>query len=129
MWWPRNGCDGRLIAKILITTIQVNLVPILSETWRRQHKFAWIVVNKVFAINLPSQPFLSRHLGFHIFFHIGLLGGHTLFYSWAVFGGLVKKNYGIIKIWWGTTVVLVERIAAPQCIDKIRNLQVSNKDM
>ena len=29
---------------------------------------------------------LGRHLGFHIFFHIGLLGGRTLFYSWAVFG-------------------------------------------
>ena len=26
-WQPRNGCDGRLMAKILITTIQVNLVP------------------------------------------------------------------------------------------------------
>ena len=23
----KNGCDGRLMAKILITTIQVNLVP------------------------------------------------------------------------------------------------------
>ena len=26
-WRLRNGCDGRLMAKILITTIQVNLVP------------------------------------------------------------------------------------------------------
>jgi len=32
----KNGCDGSLIAKILITSIQV-LNP--SETWRRQHKF------------------------------------------------------------------------------------------
>jgi len=32
--------DGRLRAKILITTIQVNLVPNPSKTWRRQHKFA-----------------------------------------------------------------------------------------
>jgi len=30
----KNGCDGRLIAKILIMTIQVNLVPNYSETWR-----------------------------------------------------------------------------------------------
>jgi len=30
----KNGCDGRLIAKISITTIQVNLVPNRSETWR-----------------------------------------------------------------------------------------------
>jgi len=30
----KNGCDGRLIAKSLITTIQVNLVPNRSETGR-----------------------------------------------------------------------------------------------
>ena len=34
-WQPRNGCDGRLIARILITTIQVNLVPNSSELWGR----------------------------------------------------------------------------------------------
>jgi len=54
-------------------------------TRRRQHKFAWIIIIKIFAINLPSQPFLGRHLGLHIFFHDGLLGGAHLFYSWAVF--------------------------------------------
>ena len=27
-WRPRNGCDGRLMVKILITTIQLNLVPL-----------------------------------------------------------------------------------------------------
>ena len=27
-WRPRNGCDGSLMVKILITTIQVNLVPL-----------------------------------------------------------------------------------------------------
>jgi len=27
----KNGCDGRIIAKILITTIQVNLVPKRGE--------------------------------------------------------------------------------------------------
>jgi len=30
----KNGCDGKLIEKILITTIQVDLVPNCSETWR-----------------------------------------------------------------------------------------------
>jgi len=29
----------KLNGKILITTIQVNLVPSPSETWRRAHKF------------------------------------------------------------------------------------------
>jgi len=30
----KDGCDGRLIAKILIMTIQVNVVLNRSETWR-----------------------------------------------------------------------------------------------
>jgi len=60
-----------VMAKILITTIQVNLVPNPSEMWRRQHKFTYIVVIKNFAISLPPQPFLGCHLGFHIFFHNG----------------------------------------------------------
>ena len=77
-WRPRNGCDGRLIAKFLITTIQVNLCCLLRISLRFGIKFV---------INLPSQPFLSCHLGSRIFFHNGLLGGSTLFfYSWAVFG-------------------------------------------
>ena len=25
-WWPRNGCDGRLVIKSLLMTIQVSLV-------------------------------------------------------------------------------------------------------
>jgi len=36
---PRNGWNGRLMAKNLIMKILVNLVPNPSETWRRQHKF------------------------------------------------------------------------------------------
>ena len=35
-----------------------------------------------FAISLPSQPFLGRQLGFHRFFHNGLLGATHFFYSW-----------------------------------------------
>ena len=35
---PRGDRDGRIMAKILITTMQVNWVPI-PEAWRRQHKF------------------------------------------------------------------------------------------
>ena len=41
---------------------------------------------KMFAINLPSQPFLGRHFGFHIFFHPGIFGGHTLFLQLGCFG-------------------------------------------
>jgi len=73
----RNDCDGRLMVKILVMKIQVNLVPNPSETWRRQHEFTLIVVIKNFAISLPSQPFLGRHLRFHIFFTTAFLGPHT----------------------------------------------------
>jgi len=61
----------------------VNLVLNPSDTWRGQYKFAWIVVIKTFAINLP---FLSCHLVFHIFFHNGLLGSCTLFLQLGCFG-------------------------------------------
>ena len=77
------GCDSRIMAKFLLTTIQVNLVSIPSESWRKQHKFAWIVFIKNFAIILPSQPLLGRHLWFHNFFHAVFFGmGHTFFAVW-----------------------------------------------
>ena len=47
-WRPRNS-------KILITTNQVNSVPITSEAGMRQHKFTWVVVIKISATDLPSQ--------------------------------------------------------------------------
>ena len=81
-WRPRNGCDGKLMVKILITTIQVNF----GAAWSIGTKFTWIVVIKFFTINLPSQPFLGRHLGFHIFFHHSLFEGHTLFLQLGCFG-------------------------------------------
>ena len=97
-WRLRNGCDVRLVAKTLMTTIQANLVPNPSEAWRRKHKFTWIAVSKIFAINLLSQPFLGHQLGFHIFFYNGLLGDYRrlskrkvpkikwLCTSWGVYG-------------------------------------------
>jgi len=102
-WRPRNGCDSRLMAKSLITTIQVNLVPNPSEMWRRQPTFTWIVVIKKFAISLPSRPFLGHHLGFHIFFHNGLFGAAHFFYSWAVLDWIILllstlgKNGEVLK--------------------------------
>ena len=80
-WRPRNGCDGRLMVKILIPTIQVSFVPKPTGT-----KFTWIVIIKIFTINLLSQPFLGRHLWFHIFFHHSLFGGYSLFLQLGCFG-------------------------------------------
>ena len=73
------------IIKVFIMTIQMNSVQTPSKMWRRQHRFIWIVIIKMFAINLPSQQFLGHHLGFHIFFHNGLLGGRTLFLQLGCF--------------------------------------------
>ena len=42
-----------------------------------EHNFAWIFVIKTFAIILPSQPLLGRHLGFHNFFML------SFFFAWA----------------------------------------------
>ena len=55
---PRNGYDGRLMAKILLITIQV---PDPSEMWRR------LVVIKTFAINYYHRKFLYAPW-IHIFF-------------------------------------------------------------
>ena len=66
-----------LNAKILIMTIQVNLVRNHSETWRRRHKFTWIVVIKILVITLPSQPFLASTSDF-----TSLRATH-FFYIWA----------------------------------------------
>ena len=63
LWWYR------LIAKILITAIQVNIVLIPSEAGIRQHKLTWIVVNKIFAINLYHHShFLTTPFDFTTFF-------------------------------------------------------------
>ena len=35
MWQPRNDYDGRSVKKFLITTIQVNFMPIPSEAGMR----------------------------------------------------------------------------------------------
>ena len=63
------------MVKNLITTTQVNFAP-------RPRIFVF----KIFTINLPSQPFLGSHLGFHIFFHNSLFEGRTLFLQLGCFG-------------------------------------------
>ena len=70
------------MVKILITTIQVNLVP-LGQLAQNSPELSLL---KFFIINLPSQPFLGRHLGFHIFLTIAFLRAALFFYSLAVFG-------------------------------------------
>ena len=56
--------DGRLMAKILITTIQVNLVPNPSETWQRQ---------------CSHSHFLATTFDFTSFFTLAFLGAALFF--------------------------------------------------
>jgi len=78
----KNGCNGRLIAKILISTIQVNLCCLSMFHYDLTPNSPELLLLKFFAISLPSQPFLAATF---IFFHNGLLGGHTLFLQLGCF--------------------------------------------
>jgi len=73
-----------LIAKILMMTIQVNLVPNPSETWRRQHSPELPMLNFLLSTYHYSH-FLAATLNFTSFFHKGLLGGRTLFLQLGCF--------------------------------------------
>ena len=72
-WQPRIGCDGRLIAKILMTTIKVNLCCLLHISLGLGTKFTWIIIIKKIAINLQNHHshFLATTLDFTSFFIIG----------------------------------------------------------
>jgi len=58
-----------MMAKILIMTIQVNLVPNLSKMWRRQSKF---ILLKFLPLAYHHSHFLAATLGFASFFYNGL---------------------------------------------------------
>jgi len=70
------------MAKSSITTIQVNLVPNASETWRRQHKFTLIVVIRFLPLAYYHSHFLVATLAF---FTMAFLG-HMLFSQVGCFG-------------------------------------------
>jgi len=76
----KKWLDSWLMAKNLIMTIQVNLVPNPSEATPNSLELLLLK----FLLLTYHQAISWPPLGFHIFFHYGLLGGCTLFYSWAV---------------------------------------------
>jgi len=71
-----------------------------QPSWKKvcgaEDKFTRIVIIKTFAISLSSQPFLGRQLGFHIFFHNGLLQGHTLFFTAGLDCSLPDLFYRVV---------------------------------
>ena len=76
------------MVKILITTIQVNVSAALIMTIQVNVSAARFLTQnlpELLLLNfLPSQPFLGRHLGFHIFFTIAFLRATLFFHSLAV---------------------------------------------
>jgi len=74
-WQPRNGCDGKLMEKFLITTIQVNLCCLLHVSLGFGTKFTRIVVIKILPLTYHHSHFLATALDFlgpQIFFTAGL---------------------------------------------------------
>ena len=63
------------MVKILITTIQVNLMPRPSGT-----KFTWIVVIKIFPLTYHHSHFLAATLDFTSFFTMAFLGAADGFF-------------------------------------------------
>jgi len=82
----KNGCDGRLIAKILMMTIQLNLCCL--------SKFHYDLAPNSPELSLLKFLLLAYHHSHswpppwisHLFFKVAFLGAAHFFYSWAVFG-------------------------------------------
>ena len=76
-WRPRNGCDGRLMVKILITTIQVNLVP-LGKLAQNSPELSLL---KFLPLTYHHNHFLAATLDFTSFFTIAFSRAALLFFT------------------------------------------------
>ena len=76
-WRPRNGCDGRLMVKILITTIQVNFCAASQNLPK-------LSLLKFLPLTYHHSHFLAATLDFTSFFTIAFLRAAHFFYSLAV---------------------------------------------
>ena len=72
--------------------------PHFTMIWHQIHLI------KIYAINLPSQPFLGCHLGFHIFFHNGLLGGRILYFIAGLFLDQISFLFYCMLQSWPTII-------------------------
>jgi len=80
-WRPRNGCGGRLIAKILLTIIQANLL-----VKRGVGNLPELSLLKFLLLTYHHNHFLAATLDFTFFFTMAFLGAAHFLYCWAVFG-------------------------------------------
>ena len=100
-WQQRNGRDGRLMVKFLF---QVNLYYLLHVSLGLG---TWIVV---IAISLLPQPFLSRHLGFHIIFTMVLLGAAHFLQLGFFFTSFCKRTL------WSWQFAIIEYLLLRICL-------------
>ena len=77
-WRPRNGCDGRLMVKILVTTIQVNLVP-LGQLAQNSPELSLL---KFLPLTYHHSHFLAATLDFTSFFTIAFLRAAPFLTAW-----------------------------------------------
>jgi len=89
-WQPRNGCDGRFIAKILITTIQANLCCLLHVSQGFGTKFTLLTYH--------HSHLLAASLNFTPFFTMAFLGAAHFYYSFAVYG-LDFTSFCMLQSW------------------------------
>ena len=80
-WRPRNGCDGRLMAQILIAIIQVNLCCLLPASLGLGTKLTWIIAIKICAITYHHSHFLAASLDFKTFFILAILNRAAHFFT------------------------------------------------
>ena len=85
--WPRIGCDNGIgWWSKLITIIQVNLYCLILTSLEISTKFTWIVVIKIFAINLYYHShFLATPLISQLFSHWPFWTGPHLFFTARLF--------------------------------------------
>ena len=77
----KNGCDGRLMVKILITTIQVNLVP-LGQLAQNSPELSLL---KFLPLTYHHSHFLAATLDFTSFFTIAFSRAALLFLQLGCF--------------------------------------------
>jgi len=82
----KNCCDGRLIAKILITTIQLNLCCLFTFHYDLAPNSPEFLLLKFLLLAYHQSHSWPPPWDFTSFFTMAFLGAAHFFYSWAVFG-------------------------------------------
>ena len=107
-WQPWNGCDGRLIAKIIMTTIQVNLCCLFHVSLTNLPQLSLL---KFLLLTYHHSHFLAATLDFTSFFTMAFLED-----SWAVLGLdltsfvhviVYKKKWDLIPQSWHIAIYLM----------------------